>query len=112
MKRPHLNRRLVLESPVRTQDGAGGYSETWAPLGEIWAEVTARGGRKAAREGQPVSQTKCAIILRAAPVGNPARPQPHQRFREATRVFTIETVAEHDLQGRYLICLAHQEVVG
>ncbi|MFT7254059.1 MAG: head-tail adaptor, partial [Paracoccaceae bacterium] len=35
---PDLSRRLTLEAAVRLPDGAGGFSETWEPLGHIWAE--------------------------------------------------------------------------
>lgn len=33
MTRPDLSRRLLLEGPVRVPDGAGGFAETWQPLG-------------------------------------------------------------------------------
>jgi len=49
MNAPRLNRKLELEAPVRTADGAGGYTETWAALGSLWAEVTARSGFGLAR---------------------------------------------------------------
>ena len=52
-----------------------------------------------------------AITVRAAPFGSPERPQPQQRFREGTRVFKIQTVAEQDQDARYLVCLAQEEVV-
>jgi len=34
-----LNRRLVLEAPVETDDGAGGVSQLYAPVAALWAEV-------------------------------------------------------------------------
>ena len=39
MTAPHLNRALVLEGVVRTPDGAGGFTEAWAALGTLWAEL-------------------------------------------------------------------------
>ncbi|MCE8442608.1 phage head completion protein, partial [Rhodovulum sulfidophilum] len=39
---PILNRQLVLEVPVPVADGAGGFSETWAPRGTLWAEMSPR----------------------------------------------------------------------
>lgn len=111
MKRPHLNRRLLLEAPVRVPDGAGGFSVTWHRLGVAWAEVTPRGGRETASGGVSVSRGSFAITLRGAAVGSPDRPQPHQRFREADRVFNIQTVAERDPQGRYLTCLVQEEMI-
>ena len=40
-----LDRLLVLEDPQRVPDASGGFSESWATLGEVWGEVSARTGR-------------------------------------------------------------------
>lgn len=109
MRLPVLNRRLLLEAPERVPDGAGGYSQTWVALGAHWAEVRPGAGRESAGEFLTVSAVPYRIVVRAAPVGADARPRPEQRFREGTRVFLITTVAEHDPQGRYLVCHALEE---
>lgn len=106
-----LNRRLVLEAPERQSDGAGGFRENWVALGELWADVKVRSGRETAQASVSVSRVSYHISVRAAPIGNPARPMPQQRFREGTRVFTIQTVAERDPHGRYLTCLVREEAV-
>jgi head-tail adaptor len=49
-------------------------------------------------------------VVRGAPVGVPSRPEAGQRFREGSRVYRIEAVAEKDPQGRYLTCFATEEV--
>lgn len=110
MSRPHLNRPLVLEAPVRVSDGAGGHTEVWQPLGTLWAEVRARTGRETTAGGVAVSRMGFKITVRAAPQGAPDRPTPDQRFREGTRVFVIRAVAESDAGGRYLNCFADEEV--
>jgi head-tail adaptor len=110
MSHPHLNRPLVLEAPQRVNDGAGGYTELWQPLGTLWAQVRARTGREAVQGGVAVSRMGCKITVRAAPQGSPERPGPEQRFREGTRVFVIRAVTESDADGRYLICFADEEV--
>jgi head-tail adaptor len=109
MSPPRLNRRLILESPTRVPDSAGGYVESWTALGVIWAEMTARTGREAVASGAPVSRVPYAIVVRAAPVGDPERPRAEQRFRDDTRLFHILSVAERDPEGRYLICMAEEE---
>lgn len=111
MSQPYLNRRLVLEAVERVPDGAGGFTETWVPRGALWAEVTARTGREKAGEAAPLSIMGYRIVVRGAPVGMSARPQPDQRFREGARVFVIRAVAERDPDGRYLTCFADEEVV-
>lgn len=111
MKRPHLNRQLVLETPQRTPDGAGGFTTSWVALGIHWAEITARTGREATGVAVPLSRVGYRIIIRAAIPGSSARPEPEQRFREGGRVFNILAVAEHDPDGRYLLCHAEEEKV-
>ncbi len=111
MNTPLLNRRLVLEAPVRMPDGAGGYSETWQAQGALWAEVRTRTGRERAQAGIPVSTVTYNIVVRAAPHGSAARPMPEQRFREGDRLFLIQAVAERDPEGRFLTCFAEEESV-
>lgn len=105
-----LNRRLVLEDPQRLSDGAGGYSESWIPLGESWANMAPLTGRTSGQEGTSLSLQRYRITLRASPAGSVARPRPGQRFREETRLFRIETVREADPGGRYLACQCLEEV--
>ncbi len=111
MSVPTLSRALVLQEPDRMSDGAGGFSKGWTTLGTLWAEVTARTGRETAQSGAPVSRVSYKIVVRGAPYGAPDRPKPQQRFRDGTRVFSIQAVAERDPEGRYLTCFADEEVV-
>ena len=110
MRPPALKRRLVLESPDRVPDGAGGFREDWRPLGELWAEVRPGLGRERQQDFAVISAVHYRVIVRAAPWGAPSRPRPEQRFREGARVLRIQAVGEHDLDGRYLVCFAYEEV--
>jgi len=107
---PNLSRALVLETPVTVPDGAGGFSITWQGLGTLWAEIRAGLGRERFAALGPAGEVRCRIIVRGAPVGSDQRPRPDQRFREGVRVFRILAVTEADVQGRYLICTAQEEV--
>lgn len=111
MTPPRLNRKLVLEAPQRVPDGAGGFTESWAALGEVWAQVAARTGRETSGEATSLARVSYKITLRAAPAGSDARPRPEQRFRDGSRVFRINAVAEADEAGRYLTCFADEEVI-
>ncbi|WP_461426628.1 phage head closure protein [Gymnodinialimonas sp.] len=106
MKPPHFNRKLVLEGPERTSDGAGGFTEVWQTLGIIWGEVLPRG---AGREVE-ASELKLKITVRAAPQGAPSRPTAAMRFRDGARVYRIEAVTEADATGRCLVCFVKEEV--
>ncbi len=105
-----LSRKLVLETPERVADGAGGYTRTWSVVGTLWADVSARSGREDAQGTALISSTAFRITVRAAPYGAPSRPRPEQRFRDGARVFAILAVAERDPAGRYLTCYAQEEV--
>lgn len=105
-----LNRRMVLEGPARTPDGAGGYSASWAVRGTLWAMLRPGNGRQVAGAGAALSRLPAEIVLRAAPPGAPSRPVPGDRLREGARVFSIRAVAEEDAAGRYLTCFVDEEI--
>lgn len=106
MKTPHFNRKLILEAPTRSGDGAGGFSEVWQALGIIWGEVLPRG---AGREVD-ASELKLKVTVRTAPQGAPSRPTAAMRFRDGNRIYMIEAVTEAEAVGRYLVCFAKEEV--
>ncbi len=110
MKPVRLNQPLVLEARTTTPDGAGGMQSGWQSLGTLWAEVQGGAGRLTGGAAQVVSETAYRIVVRAAPMGDAARPLPGQRFRTESRVWGIEAVREHDHAGRYLVCFAKEEV--
>ncbi|MEP3844786.1 MAG: phage head closure protein [Paracoccaceae bacterium] len=107
---PRLNRRLTLENATRTSDGAGGFVESWASLGVLWASVLPRTGRDSETAEAPVSAVSFKIVVRAAPIGHVQRPVAEQRFRDGSRLFQIRAVTEFDVEGRYLTCFADEEV--
>ncbi|MBQ4823395.1 head-tail adaptor protein [Leisingera sp. HS039] len=106
---PKLTRKLVLEDPQRSSDGAGGYTEDWVALGTLWAEVKSLSGRLS---GDSLSLQKYRITLRASPEGFASRPRPDQRFRDSNRIYRIDAIAESDPDARYLTCFAVEEVSG
>lgn len=110
MRAPLLRRRLLLETPERLPDGAGGFTRAWLTLGALWAEVTPLQGRDIAAGGASMSQTGHRIVTRAAPEGSAMRPRPDQRLREGARIFTILAVTERDPEGRFLTCITREEV--
>ncbi|MEJ5216834.1 head-tail adaptor protein [Cognatishimia sp. D5M38] len=110
MSLPNLNRLLALEAPTQVADGAGGFSETWAVLGSLWAEVKPRTGRDREREAVGTARVEYRITVRALPVGQSSRPTPGQRFREGVRLFRIVAVADQGAEGRFLTCFAREEV--
>lgn len=104
-----LNRRLVLETPGRVADGAGGFTETWVPEGVLWAEVVAGAGSDAAGVEVSLAKVPYRITVRGAPVGSASRPRPDQRLSDGARSFLILAVTERDPGGQYLTCFAREE---
>ena len=65
MSAPNLSRALVLQSPVATPDGAGGFTTTWHSLGTHWGrDRRAHGGRNAFGALGPSGQVALRITLR------------------------------------------------
>lgn len=86
-----LNRRLVLQAPVETPDGAGGVTRSYDDVATVWAKLApfaARGGVVAAASGATVTHR---IVLRAGPAVTT-----RHRFRLGARVFRIVTVREQE----------------
>lgn len=104
-----LNRRLVLETPTRVADGAGGFALTWVQEGVLWGEVVAGAGSDAAGVEVSLSKVPYRITVRGAAVGSAARPRPDQRLTDGARVFVILAVTERDPSGLYLTCFAREE---
>ncbi|WP_425101199.1 head-tail adaptor protein [Tropicibacter sp. S64] len=107
---PSLNRRLVLEAPVRTPDGAGGFVQGWQALGTLWAQVEPRSGREVSGTDGVLSRAVCRITVRGAPVGQSNRPVPGQRFVAGDQVHVIKAVIEEGPRGQYLVCQCEMEV--
>jgi head-tail adaptor len=110
MKAPNLNRKLVLEGPQQVPDDAGGYVTVWQALGTHWAQILNGLGRERLENGLPRSTVPLRVIVRASRIGSTARPVAGQRFRDETRIFQITAVTERDPEGRYLMCIAEEEV--
>ncbi|QDY68921.1 head-tail adaptor protein [Qingshengfaniella alkalisoli] len=110
MKVPELNRLLVLERPTEMVDGAGGRSHVFAEVGYIWARVRAKSGREVARSEVDLASQTYEVVVRAAPYHKERRPTPRDRLIWGARRLQVQSVAEWDEQGRYLKCLAREEV--
>ncbi len=111
MKRPQLNRHLMLEQETQVPDGAGGYLREWSVLGAHWAEIKPGSGRETSGPATPLSRVSFRITVRAAPTSSDARPRAGQRFRGHGRIYAIQAVAETGTNGRYLLCHTSEETV-
>ena len=111
MSLPRLTRPMVLETPVRAEDGAGGYVTSWTALGTLHTDVKTGTGRQTSGVVATLSKLTCRIVVRAARDGAPSRPKAGQRLREGNRVFRVDAVTAFDRGAHYLTCFAVEEVV-
>lgn len=106
-----LKWQLALEDRQRIPDGSGGYSESWVPLGTVWAHVQARGVSATEVSAGSTTLVRYKITVRGAPEGSPKRIKTGQRFRNGSKVYTVDSVSESDATGLYLVCSARKEVL-
>jgi len=100
-----LNRRLILEAPIDTDDGAGGVSRTYEAVATLWASVTpvsAQEEIEAARLGARITHR---IGLRFA-----SDITTRHRFREGSAVYRIVSLRDRDGRRRFLDISAEQRV--
>jgi SPP1 family predicted phage head-tail adaptor len=86
-----LNRRLVLEAPVETDDGAGGVIRDYATAATVWASVTPIGA-KAIVVAQALGDTVTHRII----VRDGLTLTTQHRFRDGTRLFYVADVRERE----------------
>ena len=99
-----LNRRLVLEAPDETADGAGGFVRDYETVATLWASVeptAARGDVVAAQLGATVTHR---IVIRYS-----ADITTRHRFRDGARVYRIVTI--HERSRRWLDIRAEERTV-
>jgi len=97
-----LNRRLVLEAPAESADGAGGVTRSYAPVMTVWANVepvTARGVVVADAAGATITH-RITIRRRSAVTTR-------HRFVEGETVYRIVTIRD-DATRRFLMIGAEE----
>jgi SPP1 family predicted phage head-tail adaptor len=99
-----LNRRLVLEAPVESADGAGGVTRGYAPLMTMWAKVEPVSAR-----GAVVADASGAIITHRITVRRHSAVSTRHRFVEGTTVYRIATLRD-DATRRFLVIGAEERI--
>ncbi|TMI99422.1 MAG: head-tail adaptor protein [Alphaproteobacteria bacterium] len=92
-----LNRRLVLEAPVESADGAGGVARTYAEVMTLWASVEPVSARGAVVADAPGATVTHRIVTRRR-TGVTTR----HRFVEGAIVYRIVTLRD-DATRRFLV---------
>jgi SPP1 family predicted phage head-tail adaptor len=84
-----LNRRLALEAPVETDDGAGGVTRSYQTAATMWAQVTPVRARTDVAADSLAALVTHRILIRA-----PRTVTTLNRFRDGARIFRIVAFRE------------------
>ena len=97
-----LNRRLVLEAPAESQDGAGGVTRSYAPVATLWAKVEPVSAR-----GAVVADAAGATITHRITIRRRSAITTRHRFVEDATVYRIVTLRD-DATRRFLVIGAEE----
>lgn len=84
-----LNRRLALEAPVESSDGAGGVTRGYTTVTTVWAQVLPVSARADIAADSLGAALRHRIVMRARPGITTSH-----RLREDARVYRIVAVRE------------------
>jgi SPP1 family predicted phage head-tail adaptor len=90
-----LNRRLVLEAPAESADGAGGVARSYDAVATLWAQVTPVGAR-----GEVAADAPGATVTHRIRIRYGADITLRHRFRDGARVYRIVTIVERHRRFR------------
>jgi SPP1 family predicted phage head-tail adaptor len=90
-----LRRRLVLEAPMETADGAGGGSSAYTAVATLWGAVASRTARDDVEADAAGAAVTHRIVVRAGP-----EITTRHRLRLGTRLFRIAGVRDLDPAAR------------
>jgi SPP1 family predicted phage head-tail adaptor len=97
-----LDRRLTLEAPAETDDGAGGVTRSYETVTTLWAQVTPMRARS-----DIASDSLAALVTHRVVVRAPRMLTTLNRFRDGTRIFRI--VAFHESADRRFLEIDAEE---
>jgi SPP1 family predicted phage head-tail adaptor len=84
-----LDRRLVLEAPVETDDGAGGVARSFETVATLWAQLTPVRAR-----ADTAADSLAALVTHRIVVRMPRTITTLNRFRDGTRIFRVAAFRE------------------
>jgi SPP1 family predicted phage head-tail adaptor len=84
-----LDRRLVLEAPAETDDGAGGVTLLYDVVTTLWAQVTPLAARADVAAGSLGAALRYAIVIRKR-----TDITTRHRFQDGARIYRVLAVRE------------------
>jgi len=98
-----LCKRVVLEKPVDTPDGFGGFTRSWVSGSTFAADIVpVRAVEGEFGEGHAGLVTHRIVIRGRSDIAS------GNRLRLGVRIFEIRAIHDRDEDGRYLTCLVQE----
>jgi SPP1 family predicted phage head-tail adaptor len=91
-----MNRRLTLEAPAETADGAGGVTRGYTAIATLWAAI-----ETVAARNELVADASGATVTHRISIRKSGDITTRHRFRDGARVFRMVAMRERD-NGRFL----------
>ncbi len=99
-----LRHFLTIEAPEESDDGAGGVTVTWAPIGAAWAKLSPLAAVEGLSRDREMAVRRWRITLRYRDDVTPAC-----RFLCDGRHFAIDSVVDREGRKRFLSCDCTEE---
>lgn len=100
-----LDKRLALEAPVETPDGAGGVTRSYAAVTTLWANVAPVSAR-----GDVIADAAGATVTHRIVIRMRSDVTTRHRLRDGARVYRIVSLREQDGEKRFLDIGAEERV--
>jgi SPP1 family predicted phage head-tail adaptor len=101
----NLRHRITIQQIARIDDGAGGYTETWASAGTVYADVYPLKGQERYDAQQIQANLSHRVTIRYRADVNPS-----MRLSYGTRTLVIEAVIDPEERHRELILMCSEVV--
>lgn len=101
-----LRDTLILEAPLETPDGQGGFTRSFVTLATIKAKIAPDSGDTKLIEGR-LTQVNSLLVTMRARAGLTAA----HRFRKGARLLRILSIEKADPLGLYLTCTCEEETI-
>lgn len=99
-----LDRRLAIEAPTASSDGAGGEAVVWSKLADVWGRVEALSAAERDRSGRLEGVATHRVTIRAR-----TGVASGQRIKLEDRTLTILATRPVGLRDRFLVLEAEEE---
>ena len=105
MNASDLRERIAIERMARIDDGSGGYTEQWATVASVAAQVLPTGGREVLTGGSMAGIQGWKVTIRHRPDLSPA-----DRIRWRDKLLNVKSAADPDGKRAWTVAFAESGV--